>query len=199
MSTSDKKFIYIQLIGILVVSIIFLFISLNPGYDKKLYSQLYDEYNEIFDEDSNVTSVSTSTATVRTDFASPNVIGEITIPKIDIVYPLLRETTDDLLKIAPTKLWGPEPNSIGNLCIIAHNYKSNGDLFTNLSKLGTGDIVKIQGLNKKVVTYEVYKKYTISSTDMSYTSQLTSGKKELTLITCTSSDKTRLIVKCIEI
>ena len=41
----------------------------------------------------------------------------------------------------------------------------------------------------------VYNKYEVVPEDLSCTSQLTDGKKEITLITCTNDSKKRVIVK----
>lgn len=121
----------------------------------------------------------------------------ITIPKIGITYPVLSETSDELLEISVNKYWGPNPNEVGNYCIVGHNYK-NGKMFGRLSELQDGDIVEIEDTSGNVVEYEVYRKYIVDPTDTSCTSQLTNGRKELTLITCTSSGSERLIVKCRE-
>ena len=49
-------------------------------------------------------------------------IGVISIEKIGVKYPIIDRTTDATMKISPTKFWGPNPNEVGNLCIVAHNY-----------------------------------------------------------------------------
>ena len=61
-----------------------------------------------------------------------------------------------------------------------------------------GDEVELTDLNNKTITYTVYNKYVVEPTDVTCTSQLTNGKKELTLITCTNYGKQRLVVKCRE-
>ena len=48
-------------------------------------------------------------------------------------------------------------------------------------------------------TYEAYDKYVVNPDDVSCTSQLTNGKKEITLITCKNFGTQRLIIKCREI
>lgn len=122
----------------------------------------------------------------------------VTIPSIGISYPVLTETSDALLEISVNKYWGPEPNEIGNYCIVGHNYR-NGKMFGRLSELVNGDVVKLEDLTGRVLTYKVYNKYVVQPTDTRCTSQLTNGKKELTLITCTNYGKERLIVKCRQI
>ena len=46
---------------------------------------------------------------------------------------------------------------------------------------------------------EIYDKYEVEPTNLSCTSQLTGGKKEVTLITCTSDSERRVIVKAREV
>lgn len=122
----------------------------------------------------------------------------ITIPKIDITYPILSETSDELLEISVNKYWGPKPNEVGNYCVVGHNYK-NGKMFGRLHELENGDIVELEDLTGKTVKYKVYNKYIVEPTDTSCTSQLTNGRKELTLITCTNYGTQRLVVKCREV
>lgn len=118
-------------------------------------------------------------------------------PKLGINYPVLSEESDELLKISLNKYWGPNPNKVGNYCIVGHNYKS-GKMFGKLSGSEIGDEVKLTDLKGKTVSYYVYNKYIVSPTDVSCTSQLTNGKREITLITCTNYGKERLIVKARE-
>ena len=49
------------------------------------------------------------------------------------------------------------------------------------------------------VSYKVYAKDVIGEDDSSCTSQMTDGKKEVTLITCTANKSERLAVKCVEV
>jgi len=119
----------------------------------------------------------------------------ITIPTIGISYPVLTETSDELLEISVNKYWGPKPNEVGNYCIVGHNYR-NGKMFGRLSELVNGDIIELEDLSGRTLKYKVYKKYVVQPTDTRCTTQLTNGKKELTLITCTNYGKERLIVKC---
>ena len=117
--------------------------------------------------------------------------------KLGINYPVLSEESDELLKISLNKYWGPNPNKVGNYCIVGHNY-SSGKMFGKLSMAEIGDEVKLTDLNGHTVIYSVYNKYTVTPTDVSCTSQLTNGKREITLITCTNYGKDRLVVKARE-
>lgn len=129
-------------------------------------------------------------------------IGQISIPSINCNYPILSSETesfDTLLKIAPVKFHGANPNEIGNFCIVGHNYR-NSQFFSKVPKLENGDIIKITDSFGKAVEYEVYDKYIVKNTDTSCTSQLTDGKREITIITCTDENNdNRVIVKAREI
>lgn len=123
----------------------------------------------------------------------------LTIPKLDISYPVLSKTSDELLKISLNKYWGNGPNMVGNYCIVGHNY-ANGKLFGKLSQMEIGDIAELKSTsNGKTVQYEAYAKYTVNPDDVNCTSQLTDGKREITLITCKNFGTQRLIIKCREI
>ncbi len=131
-------------------------------------------------------------------------VATINIPKINVNYPILDGTTDSteetesLLKISPTKFWGPEPNEVGNFCIVGHNYR-NTKFFSKVPTLGNGDIIEITDMDGKTIQYKIYDKYQVDPTDLSCTSQLTNGNKEITLITCTDDSKQRVIVKAKEV
>lgn len=125
------------------------------------------------------------------------VIGTIEIPSIQINYPILSDSNDELLKIAPCRFYGSYPNEIGNLCIAAHNYDDNR-FFSNLYKLNIGDTIDIYDSNNFLVTYYIYDKYEIDKNDVSCTSQDTNGKKEITLVTCNNLNGNRLIIKAKE-
>lgn len=126
----------------------------------------------------------------------------ITIPKIDITYPVLSQTSDELLEISVNRYWPPKGkiqlDEIDNYCIVGHNYR-NGKMFGRLNELENGDIVEIDDLAGRTLKYVVYKKYVVQPDDTSCTSQHTNGRKELTLITCTNYGTERLVVKCKQI
>lgn len=119
------------------------------------------------------------------------------IPRLGIEYPVLAQTSEELLKISVNKLWGPEPNKVGNYCVVGHNYKS-GKMFGKLSNINNGDKIELTDLSGKTITYLVTEKYVIEPTDVSCTSQLTNGKRKITLITCSHSGTKRLVVQAIE-
>lgn len=126
-------------------------------------------------------------------------IGSVKIPKLNLNYPILSETSVALLKISPCRFYGPEKaNEVGNLCIAGHNYK-NEQFFSKVPELVVGDIIEITDVNGKTVKYSVYDKYTVVPDDTNCTNQNTNGKRIITLITCTNDNKKRVIVHAKEI
>ena len=125
--------------------------------------------------------------------------SRLTIPSLGIDYPVLSETSEELLKISLNKYWGHGPNQVGNYCIVGHNY-ANGKLFGKLSQMEIGDTAILKDMaTGSSVTYEAYNKYVVDPTDVSCTSQLTNGRREMTLITCKEYGTKRLVIKCREI
>ena len=127
-----------------------------------------------------------------------SILGVINIPKINSKYPIIAETSDAILKVSVCKFWGSNPNEVGNLCLVGHNYRDSR-FFGKVPTLVVGDVIEITDLEGKTLKYSVYDIFTVYPTDTKCTSQLTQGKKEVTLITCTDNGKQRVVVKCTEI
>lgn len=174
-------------------------------YENALVVKITQEASNIPNDNIEETASSNiNLATATSTYTAPNgkkyeSIGIINIPKINLTYPILSKTTDALMKVAPCKFHGGSPNEVGNLCIIAHNYRRKGVFFSDVPDLEAGDIVEIQDLSKRTVQYEVYDIHTVIEDDVSDTTQKTNGRKEVTLITCTDdSNEQRVIVRCKE-
>lgn len=168
--------------------------------------------NQALDEEPVVTEVTEETEEVEVapeqqalktdDGAEYYTIGEINIPSINVNYPILTadnlDNIDTLLKISVCKFHGANPNQVGNLCIVGHNYK-NSKFFSKVPNLNSGDIIQIKDLSGTTLNYVVYDKYIVEPDNVACTSQLTGGKKEVTLITCTNDNKQRYIIKAREL
>lgn len=126
-----------------------------------------------------------------------SIIGTISVPKLNIQYPILSTWSDELLKNATCKFAGPDPNEVGNFCIIGHNYR-NSLFFSKLETLQKWDIIEIQDTSGRTMEYIVYDKYVVDPNDISCADQKTDGKKEITLITCYNNGTQRTIIKAIE-
>ncbi len=131
--------------------------------------------------------------------------GKIVIPKLGIEYGILDGETDsvketeELLKMSPVKFHGPDINSVGNYCIVGHNYR-NSRFFSKVPTLVNGDIIQITDfIDNHTIEYKVYDKYIVIPDDVRCTDQNTEGRKEITLITCTDDSSQRWIIKAREI
>ena len=216
MEKADRKLIYILLIIIAICSIILIIkITSTRKYNEALYSEIYKEYNEIFgnkeveeniESNNNIESSNNNTITSTSskkkiymqetsDGTRYRVIASIFIPKVEVTYPVIAETTDEYLKIAPCKFWGVEPNEVGNLSIIGHNYK-NSQFFSNINKVEKGDRVVLTSKTGSELTYKVFDKYEVGNKDFSCTKAETDGTIDLTLITCTNLKSKKYVVKC---
>lgn len=212
MSIGEKNFIRMLLIVIAIASLILIIkINITPKYDPKIYEEVYSEYENIVEKTEstndtnnlNNTEISTTNeenivykvSGITSGKNTYTVAGKIEIPKINIAYPIVKETSDEYLKVAPTKYAGPRMHAVGNYCIVGHNYK-NDQFFSKLSQLEKNDEVYLISNGGKRVTYLVYAKYEVNENDLSCTSQDTNGEVEATLITCTSKKQNRLVVKC---
>lgn len=135
-------------------------------------------------------------------------VAIIKIPKINLEYAVIAEPNgkvsdeamEELLKISPCKFHGPEPNEVGNYCIVGHNYR-NKKFFSKVPTLENGDIIELTNVQTGVtLRYSVYDKHMVKEDNVNDTTQKTNGKKEVTLITCTNeSNNERWIIKATEV
>lgn len=131
-------------------------------------------------------------------------IAGIKIPKIGVDYAVVQGETGNLkeiealLKSSPVKYHGYDPNEVGNFCIVGHNYRNNR-FFSKVPNLVIGDTIELTDLTGRTIVYEVYDKHTVDPNDTRDTTQMTGGRKEVTLITCTDDSKLRVIVRCKEV
>lgn len=130
------------------------------------------------------------------EYKGHKVVGKVKIPKLGIEKYIIEETTQETLKVAVTKTYGPKANQIGNFCISGHNYIQT---FGRLKELEIGDEIILTDTYNQEVIYQVYKNYKVAPNDTSCLSQETNGERELTLITCTLGAIKRNIIKAIEV
>lgn len=127
-----------------------------------------------------------------------DVIAKLEIPEIKLETYILKNFSEAALNVSVTKFWGSNPNQIGNLCVAGHNFK-NKNMFRNLKNLKVGDTFTISDNDVGKVEYTIYDIYRVKPEDISCLSQDTNNLREVTLITCTSNSKERIIVKAREI
>ena len=127
-----------------------------------------------------------------------HVCAKLEIPAISLVTNVLKNYSTSALNVSVTKFWGVEPNQIGNFCVAGHNFK-NRNMFRNLKKLNIGDRLFVTDEKIGKVEYEIFDIYKVFPEDTSCLTSSIAGEREVTLITCTTDSKQRIIVKAKEV
>ncbi|MGN1301082.1 MAG: sortase, partial [Clostridia bacterium] len=121
------------------------------------------EQNIITDNNTNSSGEGTRKVTYYNNFV---MIGYIEIPKIGKKLPILEKETVASLEqsVAVRYPDNPKLNTPGNVVIAGHNYR-NGQFFSNLKNVATGDIIKITDTSGQTLTYTIYEKYETTPKD----------------------------------
>lgn len=133
-----------------------------------------------------------------------DVIGIVSIPKINIQYPILAietsnpEETKEPMRYGIVRYWGGNVNDYGNLSIAGHN-NYNGTMFGKTKNLEIGDIVELTDLTKTTLQYAIYDIFVTDPNDVSILATKDETIREVTLITCTNGNRERLILKAKQI
>lgn len=151
--------------------------------ENEIETDIIDEEEQAEQEEQVVQEEPKAVTYIASNGKQYEAIATLNIPSLGIEYPILSTTTDELLKVSLTKYWGANPNEVGNMVILGHNYK-NSKFFGKLLNIEIGAIVKITDLTGGTLDYKVYDTYVIEPDDNACTSQLTDGETEVTLITC---------------
>ena len=133
-----------------------------------------------------------SSSSKKQQYRGHDVAGAISIPKINVDYPILEEISADALSDGVILLYPTNAEALnqpGNVVIAGHNYR-NGAFFSNLN-----DKIYITDNSGNRLTYTVYNKFETTPEDTSFYQRDTGGKPEVTLSTCTdASNNIRTIV-----
>ena len=107
------KFVFFFSIFVIIVSlIIYFFIRYNSLQNEKIAKSLKNKF-EIHNLYSNANNRYLAKKTsIDTNNIKPFVIGLIQIDKIDLMYPILSESSDELLEMSPCRFYGPMPNEV---------------------------------------------------------------------------------------
>ena len=206
---NKKRFIFLFVLSFFIVIILSFFIILKfYFYSKnnnlsnilsynyntiKLYSNNNEEKEkEKEKEEKKGTKKTTNKNLYYNKFI--NIACEISIPSLDISYPVFCDFSYDNLKISPCIFYGDMPPEKGNLCIAGHNY-DNGKFFSLIYKLKKGDKIYIYDNYNNEYCYLVFDNYEVKKDDLSPLDLSSNNKYELTLITCNNFNNNRVIVK----
>lgn len=188
-SSRLTKILTIMFFLILIICVIFFFMKKNKKEDNKTLS------NTTQSKTSSVETI--EQINIPDKIGDYDVLGKIVLDKIKIEQYILDTNDDAALELGTTKFYGPNLNEPGNFCIAGHNYD---EIFGFLANLEIDDTFYIiDKANSKKVTYKIYDKYTVYPDNLDCLNQDTNEKREVTLITCTPGNLTRLIIKAKEI
>lgn len=192
---TNFKFIFVFSVFIIILCIIIYFISEYNSFKKEKISESLVTNFGITTLYANANNYVATRATNTLE--EPFVIGLLKIDKINLMYPILSNSSEELLKISPCRFYGPMPNEIGNLCIAGHNY-ANQKHFGKLTSLENSDLFQIYDLTGNYIDYIIYEIKEVSANDTSCINQDTNNQKEVTLITCNTLQGTRFVIKAKE-
>ena len=191
--TKEKIFdaiILIIVIALYVAVAMFIYTNFRERKRKELANGIINKIDEVIKKGENDTE-----AKVTYDGYSYTVLGKISIKKINIYQPILKENTASAYNTALVKMSGPNLNENGNVAIGGHNFM-RGNYFIKINRLRNGDVVNITDLTGRSINYYVYQYGVTSKDDASYLSQPNDKDiKEITLVTCTKGGKERYVVK----
>ncbi|MDU6853165.1 MAG: class D sortase [Clostridiales bacterium] len=124
------------------------------------------------------------------------VMGIVSIPKIDINLMFVEGVTKQALKFAVGHMPGTAmPGEVGNCALAGHRSYTFGEYFNRLDEVEVGDEIQITR-GKETYTYKVYESFLVEPKEVWVTEPI-ENKKIVTLITCHPVVKAthRLIVR----
>ena len=199
---TTKKFLLILLI-ILIIFCSYLLIKIIQRQNNPLNREVKIEKtsqnqtintNDVASEEQAKEDKVKKEPTILTEYEGYSAIAKLKIPIIDLETYVLSEFSEEALQISVTKFYGGNPNEPGNFCISGHNYVLK-NMFHDLKNLNIDDEIYLTDALYRKVKYKIYDIFTVYPKQTTVLSQETNGKTELTLITCTSDSKKRIIIK----
>ena len=196
---SNKSRVIINFILVILIFGIITYLRIETNSEKNIKQANNYEVKNVVTSTNNIKENEKvySKEEVIKEYKGYEVDSKLEIPKIELETYVLKEFSKEALNVSVTKFWGCKPNTIGNYCIAGHNFK-NKNMFHNLKKLKRNDNLFIIDNKVGKVEYEIYDIYKVLPEDTSCLEQETNGKKEVTLITCTSDSEERIIIKAVE-
>lgn len=184
--------IIILIVIALYISVaLFIYTNFRERKRNELANGIINKVDEIINQqDQGVTE-----AEVKYAGYNYTVLGKISIKKINLYQPILKENTAGAYNTALVKMSGPNLNENGNVAIGGHNYM-RGNYFIKINRLTNGDVITVTDLSGRSINYYVYEFGITSKDDASYLAQPEDETtKMITLVTCTKGGKERYIVK----
>ena len=186
---------------IIAVMIFYILLYISYGFYKENKIRLVEGKNEsnieIEKNMEKYTNIASEESNVPATYLGFEVTAQLIIPNINLETNILKNYTEEAMDVCASKFWGPEPNEIGNFCIVGHNYNKE-NMFNNLIDLKIGDEIYLIDNKNGKITYTIFDIYKVKPQNTSPLDQNTAGKRIITLITCVNYSNNRLIVQAIE-
>ena len=129
---------------IIAVMIFYILLYISYGFYKENKIRLVEEKNESNIEiEKNMeknTNIASEESNVPATYLGFEVTAQLIIPNINLETNILKNYTEEAMDVCASKFWGPEPNEIGNFCIVGHNYNKE-NMFNNLIDLKIRDAI----------------------------------------------------------
>jgi len=152
--------------------------------------RLLEEYKQ------SLPSPTTTSTPIPKTYEGYEVLGILSIGKLDLELPVISVTSRETLKVSCCYYQGSMPGEDGNMVITGHDY-ADGSIFGRLSQLEIGDAIILYSPGG-TCTYYVYDIIVIRPDDTAALNKY-EGDMALTLMTCTNHGNRRLLVRCREL
>lgn len=193
----NKVFIYYIILALLIIIGITIGIILTNKYSEQTE---YEEKSEQMVESFYQTEQKVDDEGLSLiEFEGYKVIGIIKIPKIELEYPILEETTKKSMLVSISRFWGGDINSLGNVSLAGHNNRVTLTMFGKNKYLNIGDSIFLTDLKNQTIEYKIYDKFETDPNDVTILGSSDDTIREVTLITCSKGHENRLILKAKEV
>ncbi len=126
-----------------------------------------------------------------------NIQGVLTIEKLNLKIPVLKEDSEENLNISVAHIEGTSgPGEVGNYVIAGHRMRAYGRHFNRLHELAEGDEIEFTDPEGVIYVYRVFEVLIVKPED-TWVLQPSGEDKLITLVTCDYSQEpsVRLIVR----
>lgn len=190
--TIMNTIIVLIVIGLYVAVFMLIYSNFRERKRQSLANGIIDKIDKIIDNNQDGEVYESE---VKYNGYKYTVLGKLSIKKINIYQPILKENTTGAYNTALVKMAGPNLNEVGNVSIGGHNFM-RGNYFIKIKKLVKGDEVIVTDLSGTSVKYYVYEYKVVGVDDAFYLAQPDNPTdKIITLVTCTKGGKERYYVK----
>ena len=191
-----KKFINIGIFLFIFALYFMTFLMIYDNFRERKLNSQEDNALELFEEriEKKPDEPVVEKQTYSVNYNGYTILGRLQIPKVYIDTVILAEQTYAAMNLGVIKSYGVDLNTKGGFVLAGHNFRGSSVFIYYVHRLVSGDVITItdaRGIQKNYYVYEV-DRY-VSPTDVSY---LTSTDDyHLTIVTCESGGKSRIIVK----